>query len=291
MVVEANREDTPVSTAPGVVATTGATPAAAAPARTTPVDAANTRTPPVSRAAARTALAGGAAAQNQGSEIVPRDSTGNEPNANQSTTTRVWAVQPNHFGQSMATTTTTTTTTPLRRPSGVTRANQMFCCYSFFLFLGFGCVVMGVGIMIQRLHSDRLGDVLGYCILIIFGICLQLYAIFDIFKYVEAERIYNERRMRRSRGPELFIYPQDSPLPPLVTVGEGDEGNNNNVVDLVPTELPPAYQSTTSHRIASDMMILHPVTSLPLSTPPSYRTINSNNNAGQHPLAITPLGD
>ena len=39
--------------------------------------------------------------------------------------------------------------------------------------------------MIERLQSDSLGDVLGYCILIIFGICLQLYAVFDIFKYAE----------------------------------------------------------------------------------------------------------
>merc|ERR1719383_738229 len=84
------------------------------------------------------------------------------------------------------------------------------------------------------------------------------------------------------RGPDVFVYPQEGAFPALVTVGEegiGGEGNNNNVVDLVPTELPPAYQSTTSHQIGSDVMILHPVTSLPLSTPPSYRTINSNNNA------------
>ena len=49
------------------------------------------------------------------------------------------------------------------------------------------------------------------------------------------------------RGPDVFVYPQEGAFPALVAVGEegigGSEGNNNNVVDLVPTELPPAYQS------------------------------------------------
>ena len=56
---------------------------------------------------------------------------------------------------------------------------------------------MGIGIMIQRLHADDISDILGYCILIIFGICLQLYAVFDIFKYVEGwrEDMYVEAKM------------------------------------------------------------------------------------------------
>jgi len=177
---------------------------------------------PASAAGAASTTAGGRN-QTSNSERNSSTATGDEEsetqifdisnaanNNNQSATTRIWSVLPSPLCP--ATTTTAAGHTGRGgRGGGVMFGSQMFCCYAFFLFLGFTCVTMGLGIMIQRLNSEEIGDILGYCILIIFGICLQLYAVFDISKYVDAERSYNERRAvcyhgrRKSRESALLL--------------------------------------------------------------------------------------
>jgi hypothetical protein len=86
---------------------------------------------------------------------------------------------------------------PARTRHSQRQTNPIFGCYIFFILLGIVCVGLGLGFMIDLIDKEDISNIGGPFILVVLGICLQLYAIFDIFKYVKAERQYQLQQQQQ----------------------------------------------------------------------------------------------